>query len=200
MPPKVWIVKTRVFPAVMHGCESLNIKKAEHHRIDAFELVLEKTLESPLDCKDIQPFNSKGNQSWIFIGRTDIEGEAPILWPLNAKIWLIGKDPDNWERLRVGDKGGNIRWDGWMASLTQWTWVWMSSGRWRRIGEPGKLQSMGVTKSWTQLIDWTTTKTINFNWRMRCSDPGGDRNVESCMNWSVVKEALDMFSKLYAVE
>ena len=74
-----------VFPAVMHGCESLNIKKAERQRIDAFELVLEKTLESSLDCEEIQPVNPKGNQSWIFIGRTDAEAEAPILWPLDAK-------------------------------------------------------------------------------------------------------------------
>ena len=73
---------------------SWTIKKAEHWRIDAFELVLEKTLESPLDCKEIQPVHPKGNQSWIFIGRTDAEAETPILWPPDAKNWLIRKEPD----------------------------------------------------------------------------------------------------------
>jgi len=79
----------------MYGCEIWTIKKAEHLKIDAFELVLlEKTLESPLDLKEIKPVNPKGNHSWIFIGRTDAEAEAPILWLPNAKSWLIRKDPD----------------------------------------------------------------------------------------------------------
>ena len=74
-----------VFPVVMYGCESWTIKKAECQRIDAFELVLEKTLESPLDCKEIQPVHPKGYQSLVFIGRNDGEGETPILWPPHAK-------------------------------------------------------------------------------------------------------------------
>ena len=79
----------------MYGCESWAIKKAECQRTDAFELcVLEQTLESPLDWKKIQPVHPKGNQSWIFIGRTDVEAETPILWPPDAKNWLNGKDPD----------------------------------------------------------------------------------------------------------
>ena len=68
--------------------------KAEHQRNDAFELFLEKTLESPLDCKKIQPVHHKGDQSWVFIGRTDVEAETPILWPPHVKSWLIVKDPD----------------------------------------------------------------------------------------------------------
>ena len=93
---KVRLVKAMVFPVVMYRCESWTIKKAEHQRTDAFELwlMLEKTLESPLDCKEIQPVYSKGNQSWIFIGRTDAEAETPIIWPPDVKNWLIGKDPD----------------------------------------------------------------------------------------------------------
>ena len=91
---KVCLVKAMFFLAVMYGYESWTIKKAERQRTDAFELVLEKTLESPLDCKEIQPVNPKGNQSWTFIGRTDAETEAPILWPPDEKNWLIGKDPD----------------------------------------------------------------------------------------------------------
>ena len=86
LPTKVRLVKAVVFPVVMYGCESWTIKKAECRRIDAFELlVLEKTLESPLDCKEIQPVHPKGDQSWVFIGRTDVEAETPILWPCDMK-------------------------------------------------------------------------------------------------------------------
>ena len=81
-------------------------------------VVLEKTLESPLDCKEIQPVHPKGNQSWIFIGRTDAEVEIPILWPPDAKNWLIWKDPDAGKDWRWEEKG-TTGWDGWMASLTQ---------------------------------------------------------------------------------
>ena len=86
MPTKVRLVKVMVFPVVMYGCEGWTIKKAEHQRINAFKLwCVEKTLESPLDCKEIQLVYSKGDQSWVFIGRTDAKAEAPILWPPDAK-------------------------------------------------------------------------------------------------------------------
>ena len=79
----------------MYGCESWTIKKAEHRRIDAFELwCWRRLLRDPLGCREIQPVHSKGDQSWVFIGRTDVEAETPILWPPHAKSWLIGKDPD----------------------------------------------------------------------------------------------------------
>ena len=84
-PTKVRLVKAMVFPGVMYGCESWTMKKAEHRRMDAFELVLEKTLESPLDCKEIQPVPPKGDQSWVFFGRTDAKAETPILWPPDVK-------------------------------------------------------------------------------------------------------------------
>ena len=83
LPTKVCLVKAMVFPMVMFGCVSWTVKKAEHQRIDAFEL--EKTLESPLDCKEIRPVHPKGNQSWVFIGRTDAEAETPVLWPPHVK-------------------------------------------------------------------------------------------------------------------
>ena len=124
-------------------------------------VVLQKILESPLDCKEIQPVHPKGDQSWVFIGRTDAEAETPILWPLHAKSWLIGKDPDAgkdwrreekrmthlkrswcWERLRAGE-GDDGGWDGWMASPTQWTWVWVDSRSWWWTGRPGMLRFMG---------------------------------------------------------
>ena len=96
-------------------------------------VLLEKTLESPLDCKEIKLVNPKGNQSWIFIGRTD--AEAPILWPPDAKSQLI---------LMLGKiEGKRRRGDSWMASPTQWTRIWANSRRWRRTGKPGKLQPLG---------------------------------------------------------
>ena len=95
-----------VFPVVMHGCESWTIKKAECWRTDAFELVLGKILESLLDCKEIQLVHPKGYQSWIFIGRTDAEAETTILWPPDAKNWLIWEDPES--RRRRGQQ--RMRW------------------------------------------------------------------------------------------
>ena len=80
---KVYLVKTMVFPVVMYGCESWTVKKAERQRIDAF--VLEKILESPLDCMEIQPVHSKGDQSWVFFRRSDAKAETLVLWPPHAK-------------------------------------------------------------------------------------------------------------------
>ena len=86
LPTKVFLVKATVLPVVMYGCESWTVKKSECRKIDAFELWwLEKTLENPLDYKDIKPVHTKGDQSWVFIGRTDAEAETPILWPPHAK-------------------------------------------------------------------------------------------------------------------
>ena len=120
-------------------------------------MVLEKTLESPLDYKEIQPVHPKGDQSWVFIGRTDFEAETPIFWPPDVKSWLIWRDPDagkDWEQ----EKGTTRGWDGWMASLTQWTWVWVNSGSWWWTGRPGVLWFMG-SQSQTWLSEWT-----ELNW------------------------------------
>ena len=92
-------------------------------------VALEKSLESPLDCKEIQPVNPKGDQSWIFIGNTDAKAETPIFWPPDGKNWLIGKDPDTGKDWRWEGKG-TTGWDGWMASLTRWTWGWVSFRSW----------------------------------------------------------------------
>ena len=94
LPTKVHIVQAMVFPVIIYGCESWTIMQAECWRTDAFELCCWRRLESLLDCREIQLVHPKGNQSWIFIGRTDVEAEAPILWPPDEKNWLIGKDPD----------------------------------------------------------------------------------------------------------
>ena len=115
-------------------------------------VVLEKTLESPLDCEKITPINPKGNQSWIFIGKTDTEADIPILWPLDAKNWLIAKDPDagkDWKQRRRGQQ--RMRW---LDGITNWTWVWASSGSWWWTGRPGVLQSQRVRHDWvTELTE-----------------------------------------------
>ena len=103
--------------------------------------MLKKTLESLLDCKEIKSVNSKGNQHWILIGRNNAKAETPntlATWCEELTHW---KRPWCWERLKVGE-GDDRGWDGWMASLTQWTWVSANSGRWWRRGRPGGLQSM----------------------------------------------------------
>ena len=105
LPTKVCPVKAMVFPVVMYGCESWSIKRADCWRTDAFELWCWRRLESPMDCKEIQPVHSKGNQSWIFIGRADAEAETPILRPPDAKNWLIGKDPEAGKDWRWEEKG-----------------------------------------------------------------------------------------------
>ena len=163
LPTKVCLVKAMVFPVVMYGCE-LGCKESWVQKNGCFEtVVLEKTFENPLDCKEIRPVNPKGNQSWIVIGRTYAKVEAPKLWPPDVKSQLIGKDLNagkDW-RWREGDDRG---WDFWMASLTQWTWVWVSSGRWRRTGKPGVLKFMGsqrVGHDWATELNWTELSLIH---------------------------------------
>ena len=106
-----------------------------------------------LDCKEIKPVNPKGNYSLKFIGRTD--AEALILWSPDAESWLIRKDPAAGKDWRQEEKGmtEDSGWDGWKASLTQWTWVWANSGRWWRTGKFGLLQSMGSQRL---RHDWVT--------------------------------------------
>ena len=124
LPTKVHLVKAMVFPVVMYRCESWTAKKAESKNW-WFWWCFRRLFESPLDCKEIQPVHLKGDQSWVFTGRTDTEAETPILWPPDVKSWFIWRDPDarkNWgqeEKGRTEDE----------ASLTQWTWVWANSGR-----------------------------------------------------------------------
>ena len=106
LPTKVRLVKGMVFPVVIYGCESWTIKKAECQRIDAFEMWHLRRFLSPMDCKEIQPVNLKGNQSWMFIERNDAVAETPILWAPDMKSWLIGKDSDagkvwRWEETGV---------------------------------------------------------------------------------------------------
>ena len=105
LPTKVYIVKSMVFPVAMYGCELDRKEDWASKNWCFWTVVLEKTLESPLDCKESQPVPPEGDQSWIFIGRTDAEAETPILEPLDAKNWLIGKDPDAGKDWRWEEKG-----------------------------------------------------------------------------------------------
>ena len=122
-------------------------------------VVLEKTFESPWDCKEIKPIYPKGNQSLIFIGR--IDAETPTLWPPDAKNWHW-KRPWCWERLKAGGEGDDTGWDGWLASPTWWTWVWISFGSWWWTGKPGVLQSMRSQRAghdWATELNWTELDT-----------------------------------------
>ena len=124
---KVHLVKAMVFLVVMYGCKSWTVNKAECWRTDAFELwCWEKTLESPLDCKEIQPVHPKGGQSWVFIGRTDAEAETPILSPPHAKSWLIWKELDAGKDWRQEEKGTTedemVGWHHWLDRReSEWT-------------------------------------------------------------------------------
>ena len=128
-------------------------------------VVLEKTLESPLDCKEIQPVHPKGDQSWVFIGRTDVETETNTLATWCEELTHL-KRPWCWERLRAGEEGDNIGWDGWMASPTWWIWVWVSSWSWWRTGKPGVLQSMGSQRvsghNWAAELNWMMLLVMFF--------------------------------------
>ena len=126
-------------------------------------VVLEKTLESPLDCKEIQPVHPKGNQSWLFIGSTDVEAETPILWPPDAKNWLIWKDPDavnDWRREEKGmTEDEMVGWYHWLNGH------WIDSGSWWWTGRPGMLQSMGsqrVRHDCMTKLNWTLEDTYVF--------------------------------------
>ena len=150
-----------VFPVVMYGCESWTIRKAECQRIDAFDLwCWRRLLRVPWTAKEIQPVHPKGNQSRIFIGRTDVEAEIPILWPPDVKNWLIGKDPDAEKDWRQEEKGMTedemVGWHHWL----NWTWVWVNSRSWWWTG------SLACCSPWdrkesdtTEQLNWTDCAT-----------------------------------------
>ena len=139
LPAKVHLVRAKVFPS--HGWMwELDCKESWVPKNWCFGTVLlEKTLESPLESKEIQPVHPEGNQSWIFIGRTDAEAETPNTLATWCKELTHWKRPWCWERLKAGGEGDDRGWDGWMASPTRWTWVWVKSGSWWWTGRPGVL-------------------------------------------------------------
>ena len=142
LPTKVCLVKAVVFPVVMYGCESWTIKKAERQRIAAFELCCWRRLLRV-------PF-----------GKTHAEAKTPILWPLYVKNWLIGKYPDTWKDWRLEERGNDRGWDGWIASLTRWTWVWVSSRRGWWTGNPG-VHRVSKESDMTEQLNWTELNWCN---------------------------------------
>ena len=167
MQTKIHIVKVMVSPVAMYGCESWIIKKAEHQRIDAFELwcwrrllrvcwIARRSNQSLL--KKINPEYSLEGQCWSWSSSTLATWwEDPIHW----------KRPWCWERLKVGGEGDERGWDGWMASLTQWTWVWVNSRSWWWTGRPGMLQSMElqtVRHDWAIELNWYIGRTGWWSW------------------------------------
>ena len=151
LPRKVRLVKAVIFPVVKYGCEIWTMKKVEHWRIDAFELwCWRRLLRVPWTAR-------RSNQS--ILKKISAEYSLDWCWSWNyntlatlCKEWTHWKRPWCWERLKAGGEGDNKGWDSWMASLTQWTWVWANSGSWWRTGKPGMLQSMGLQRAGH---DWT---------------------------------------------
>ena len=133
-------------------------RKLSTEELMLLNCVLEKTLESPLDCKEIQPVHSEGDQPWDFFGGNDAEAETPVLWPPHVKSWLTGKDSDagrDWGPEKKGMTEDEMA--GWQ-SPTWWTWVWVNSRSWWWTGRPGMLQFMGSKKvghDWVTELNWT---------------------------------------------
>ena len=130
-------------------------------------VVLEKkTLESLLDCKEIKPISPEsGNQSWMFIARTDSKAGAPIFW--GWKELTLWERPWCWERLKAGGERDNRGWDGWMVSPTQWTWIWVNSGSWWWTGRPGVLRFMGLQRvghDWATELNWMWLQHGDDSW------------------------------------
>ena len=154
LPTKLRLVKAMVFPVVMYGCE-LDCEEGWALKNWCFwTVVLEKTLESPLDCKEIQPVHAKGDQSWVFHWKDRCWGWNSNTWTTSCEELTHWKRPWCWEGLGAGGEGDNRGWDGWMASPTRWTRVWVNSRSWWWTGRPGVLQSLG-SQSQTRLSDWT---------------------------------------------
>ena len=151
-------------------------------------VVLEKTLESPLGCKEIQPVHPKGDQSWVFIGETDAEAETPILWPPDGELTHWKKDWC-WEGLGAGGEEDDREWDGWMASLTRFTWVWANSRSWWWAGRPDVLQFLGLQRvrhNWATELTEFWDKYLAASRKHTHETPGGREGQGSlahCRSW-----------------
>ena len=174
LPTKVCLVKAMVFPVVMYGCESWTIKSWVLKNWCFWTVVLEKTLESHLDCKEIQSVHPKGDQSWVFIGRTDVEAETPILWPPHVKSWLIGKDPDagkDWMWVEKGMTEDEMV--GCHHQLNGHEFEWtpgVGDGQGSLVcGSPWRRKESDTTEwlNWTELNWWVVTRLVPWNQPLR---------------------------------
>ena len=163
LPTKVLLVKAMVFPVVMYGCESWTVKKAEHRRIDAFELwCWRRLLRVPCTAR-------RSNQSILKEINPGISLEGMMLKLNSSTLATSCKELTHWKRLwcweglGAGGEGDDRGWDGWMASRTRWTWVWVNSGSWWWTGRPGMLQFMGLQRvghDWETELNWTELNQI----------------------------------------
>ena len=155
---KVHIVEAMIFPVVMYRCKSWAIKKAELWRIDAFELwCWRRLLKSPFDYREIKPVHLKGNQSWVFIGRTHAEAEAPILWPPYEKNWLIGKDPDDgkvWRQEKGMTEEEMVGWHHWLNRCEFEQVLGIGDGQGRLVCYSPR-GPQRVRHDWTTELNWT---------------------------------------------
>ena len=172
LPTKVRLVKAMVFLVVMYGCESQTVKKSWVLKNWCFwTVVLEKTLESPLDCKEVQPVHPKGEQSWVFIGRNDADAETPVLWPPQAKSWLIGKDSDagrDWGQKEKGiTEDAMAGWHHWLDGReSEWTpGVGDGQGGLVCCNSWGRRESnMTEQMNWTELNWSIQAEAMMINW------------------------------------
>ena len=159
-------------------------RKLSTEELMLLNVVLEKTLESPLDSKEIQPVHPNGDQSQVFTGRTDAEAETPVVWPPHAKSWFIGKDPDAGRAWGQEEKGTTEdEMVGWHHQLNGHEWIWVNSGSWWWTGSPAVLWFMGsqrVGHDWATELNWTETgKRGRLEWTLRCLTETGDINTNS---------------------
>ena len=170
---KVCLVKAMVFPLVMHRCKSWTIKSWVPKNWCFWTVVLEKTLQSPLDCKEIQPVHSKEISPGCSLEGMMLKLKLQYFGHLMRRVDSLEKTLC-WEGLGAGGEGDDRRWDGWMASLTQWTWIWVNSGSWWWKRRPGMLQSWGHKESdTTERLNWTehqgcTSSLCFFNLYAEC--------------------------------
>ena len=177
LPTKVRLVKAVAFPVVMYGCESWTVKKSECGRIDTFELQCwRRLLRVPWTARKSNQSILKGDQSWVFIGKTWWNWNSNTL-ATSCEELTHWKRPWCWEGLGAGGEWDDRGWDGWMASPTQWTWVWVNSGSWWWTGRPGVLRFMGlqsVGHDWATELKWINSWLLNQCWSGWEADQGED--------------------------